>query len=130
MANGFRWRMSWVMPPGMAVRARSASVAAFGCFARNVSWIVIVSPSYPIRSSPIRITADLSAAIPGLERRLTQQGDEPGVGLERQPVHRRLRAAGDAVHGPRVHARFDEPPLLGGFVQQHLAAQARERGHD
>src|SRR5438477_5065063 len=34
--------MSWVMPPGMARRARSASAADFGWLARNVSWIVMV----------------------------------------------------------------------------------------
>src|SRR5712691_12297359 len=117
--------MSCVTPPGMATRARSASEADLACVRRNVSWIVIASPSYPIH-----LAADLCPPIPGRERGLPHERDEPRVSLQWEAVHRRLRAPRDAVHRASVHAGLDEPPLLGGPVQEHLPTQARERGHD
>src|SRR5438128_1510835 len=103
--------MSWVIPPGMAARALSASAADFGCFARNVSCIGIVSPSYPIQ-----LAADLCAPILRLEHGAAEKGDEPGVGLERQPIDGRFRTSGDAIDGI---TRRPEPTVDGLPLEAH-----------
>src|SRR2546430_6961244 len=102
VGNGARWRMSWVMPPGMAARARSVSAAERGCFARYSSWIAM------------RSMITLRSRV----RREAQQRHQRRVRVERQAVHGRLAAPADAVAGAGRHAGGHEPPLVVGRVQQ------------
>src|SRR5690242_7762461 len=114
VGNGARWRMSWVMPPGMARRARSASAAERGCLARYSSWIVM-GPMITLGS---RL------------RREAEQRHQRGVGVERQPVDGRLPPPGDAVAGARGDARVHHAALLIRAMQQRQAAQPGQMRDD
>src|SRR5437879_6769418 len=114
VGNGARWRMSWVMPPGIAARARSASAAERGCLARYSSWIVM--------GSMITLCSRL--------RRDAEQRHQRRVRVEGQPVHGRLAPPRDAVARARRHARGDEPALVVRGVEQRPAGETAQVGDD
>src|SRR5690242_10372577 len=94
--------MSCVMPPGMALRARSASAADRGWLARYCSWMVM-RPMITLRSRP------------GDD---AEQLDERGVRIERQAVDRSLRPPRDAVAGAGFDAGGDQTTLVVRRVQE------------
>src|SRR5262249_56056762 len=97
--------MSWVMPPGIAPRARSASAAERGCVARYCSWIVM---------APM-IT--LASAL----RRDGEQRYQRRVHVQRQAVDRGLSAPRHTVARARRDTRANDPSLLVGRVEQRAA---------
>src|SRR5262245_38314568 len=116
--------MSWVTPPGIAFRARSASAAAFGCFARYSSWIVIAR-SYPVGAEPPSELYPSWSPGGGVE-----ELHDPGVDFRAEAVHGRLAPARDPVDGARVHAPRDELPLDGPGVEEQPVMQPLQRGDD
>src|ERR1043165_4687693 len=97
--------MSWVTPPGIALTARSARAAAFGCLAR--------------------------CRHPGAKaRRGVEQLHDAGVDLGSQPVDGGFALAGDAVDGAGLHAAADQLSLDRAGVEQQPAVQSLERGDD
>src|SRR5262245_15088328 len=114
VGNGSRWRMSCVMPPGMAPRARSASAAERGCMARYCSWMVMEA-MITLRS--------------GVRRR-REQGHVRRMHVWRQAIDRGLTAPRHAVAGARGHAGVDEPPLVVRRVQERATGESSEMRHD
>src|ERR671936_1022344 len=106
--------MSWVIPPGIAARARSASAAERGCLARYCSWIVMRP-----------IIARRSRA-----RRNRQQRHHGRMRVERQAVDGRLSASRDAVARAGLYTGGDQPPLVVGGVEQRPAGESPEMRDD
>src|SRR5262249_9285164 len=114
VGNGSRWRMSCVMPPGMAPRARSASAAERGCMARYCSWMVM----------------EAIITLRSVVRRHGEQGAERRIHMPRQAIDRRLTPPRHAVAGARGHARVDEPALVVRGMQKRATGESPEMRHD
>src|SRR5262249_48313049 len=106
--------MSWVMPPGIAPRARSASAAERGCVARYCSWVVM---------APM-IT--LASAL----RRDGEQRYQRRVHVKRQAFNRGRTAPRPTVARARRNTRANDPSLLIGRVQQRAAGEPSEVRRD
>src|SRR5215470_127687 len=102
--------MSWVMPPGIAPRARSASAAERGWVERYCSWIVM---------APM-IT--LASAL----RRDGKQRYQRRVHVQRQAVHGRLTPPRHTVTRARRDTRANDPSLLVWRMQQWATGEPPE----